>query len=633
MTEDFNFIRSILAEAMTPKESLFIDEWIDRYPLMLPTNTAEPGRYSLERTPYQRDVLRAMSPEHPAKTVVLEWGSQTGKTTTENATMAFYMAKAPAPMIFAFSDDKNLNLYVKNKFNPLLSANPDLKAILKTDGKTSGDTNSLKVFPGGFLKFLSGRSESSMRSDSAKIAIADEVDGMEVTKGGDLKALLMKRLNTFRETSKLILSSTPSNESTIHGYLQESTFNKFFIPCKHCGGLFTFEQDHLRWKLVDDTHIVTDAWMECPHCHGRLNNEDKVDLLPKGQWLPTNPKADTTYVGYKLPSFYAPVGWLSWKDIAQEWVDAYAASDEKREERMTAYFNTILAEPYTPGSTTQEWRAFFDKNKDSEYVRGQIPSWVNLLTTGADVQGNRIEVSLYGWGALGRSLAIDHWSLYTNEVELDTQGSAIWSDYFDSTLNAVFEREDGLKMRTVANAMDASYKTNACYAFWRLLPPEHKERMYLFRGRDTQSGYRPNLQHAKVGQGNNQVEWYQVPVSNLKRAVFQHLNDSLKDPEGEVPAFYMEFPRDYDQEYYQQLFSEAWVKEKGKWGWSKLRDRNEILDVTVYNLCLLYAIGAGDWSRAQWERMAQRQREQLNGSSAPTKRKPGRRMLSKGVEV
>ena len=89
------------AQAFTPREYRAIDKWVEDVGFMLPSNTSEPGRYSIERTPYQRGILQALSPHHPAKTIVLDFGSQMGKTTVENVTMDYYIAEDPSPMIFA----------------------------------------------------------------------------------------------------------------------------------------------------------------------------------------------------------------------------------------------------------------------------------------------------------------------------------------------------------------------------------------------------------------------------------------------------------------------------------------------------------------------------------------------------
>lgn len=631
--EDHEWIRLAMASAFEPVEYLPIDEWVEKEDFMLPSNTAEPGRYNINRAPYQKQILRVASPEDPAKVVVLVFGSQMGKTTSELLIMSYFMKKSPSPIAFAFSDEANLKNFVKQKFDPILAANPSIKSLLKSEGKSSADSLTSKQFPGGFLKFLSGKSESSMRSDSVRVVIADEVDAMGSTKGGDVKALLAKRQTTFKETSKMVLSSTPLNEGVICNYLEESTHRKYFVPCPHCGEYFTFELDHLRWKTIENSNVVSDAWMECPSCKGRINNEDKLTMCEKGEWRITNPKADPTYEGFELPTWYAPVGWTSWKDMAQEYVTACTTTDGTEDEKMTTFYNTLLGQRYIKGANSQNWRVFFEKGQTSVLKRGNIPTWVNFLTTGADVQGNRIEVSLFGWGRLGHCIAIDHFEIPVGENELEVTNSEAWTVYTDTVLNATFERDDGLKMQTVANAIDSSYKSDCLYAFYMSLPKDRRERLVLVKGRDNMSGYMPNKKIVKSANFTGCV-WYEVPVSNLKHAVFQHLDESIKEYKGEAPAYYMEYPMDYTQEYYQQLFSEVWMKDGKKWVWKKTRDRNEILDCTVYNLAMFYNLGFASLTAESWEAIAKGQENQLANGGMPRRMPtPRRRMMSRGVEI
>ena len=636
MTRNSGWIKNILVDSFTPKKRKNIEDWLESPGLMLPMNTAEPGRLDTKRTPYMKDILEKMSPNNPTKEVILVFGSQMGKTTIENAIMCYYMEEDPSPIAFAFSDDGNLGGYIKNKFDPLLAANPRIKALLRSEGSGSADSMKSKIFPGGFIKFLSGKSESSMRSDSVRIIMADEVDGMGQTKGGDVRGLLRKRTNTFKERSKICMSSTPLNEGVIYTYLKESTYNRYYVPCPCCGKMITFSRDTLRWKVDEETNTVTDAWMECPECKGVIRNEDKVSILPKGEWRATNAKADPTVQGYYLPSYYTPVGWLSWKDCAKELVEAQNSSEDKRDDRLSTYTNTIDAMPYIKGGIDeQEWREIYEKAKTSKYVRGKIPEWVNFLTTGSDVQKNRFEISLFGWGKMGRSLAIDHWIIPIGENEIDDPNSPAWYAFKETVLESDFTRDDGIHLQTIANAIDSSYKTEDVNNWYKSLSMELKDKTYIVRGRDSLEGLLPIRKDIKRKNGGDIFFWG-IPVSNLKHNLFDHLRASLESKQ-DLP-FRMEYPNDYSIDYYQQLYSEQWVKEKGKkkWEWIKIRERNEILDCTVYNLAMYYHMGFGRWSAEQWDKFSEQQKLSALGlveKSLSQQKRKGRRVISQGIKI
>lgn len=617
-------------------ETMPIEEWINEGNLQLPSNTAEPGVWSLDRASYQREIVKTISPEHPAQEVTLVFGSQMGKTTIENGIMCYLIDQAPCPIGFAFSDDKNLKNYIKNKFDPLLEANPRIKQKLKSSGTSRADAMDLKQFVGGFIKFMSGKSESSMRSDSMQYVLMDEVDGMGVTKGGDVRALLRKRMNTFGHRAKMVLSSTPLNDGVIYSYLLESTFNKYFVLCPHCKEEMTFEQDYFRIELVKGSDaVVKDAYMECPHCQGKIRESHKQNMLKESNgahWKATNPNASPLKQGFYIPTFYAPVGWFSFKQIAQEYADAALKESGVDYTRLTTYYNTILAKPYNPGSSGMDWKILHDQADRSTFLRGTIPEDVLFLTTGGDVQGNRLEMSLFGWSKFGRRYPIDHFVFDVPQGQsIEVLDCEVWQRYVDEILRATFKRDDGVNLITVANALDSSYKPETIYAFRESLPTDLKQRFYPVKGynkANNEAGYVPVEKriHSKTLKTNTQ--FWSVPTSSLKHQVYQHLKESIDEDKENMP-FHACYPTGYDQEYYMQLYSEEFVQNGNKGEWVKVRDRNEILDCTIYNYAMYYLLGCYAWSGDTWDTL----RDQIKTPLKQGVAKSGRRSRSSGFKV
>lgn len=620
--------------AFKPKEHITIDKWIDDGNLSIPSNNPEPGIYSLDRTPYQREVLKRLSPQDPTKEVILCFGSQLGKTTMEMAIMCYYISAEPAPMGFAFSDDKNLKNFVKNKFDPFKAANSNINNLLRSDGSSKADTQSSKLYPGGYLKLFSGKSESSMRSDTFKVVIGDEIDAAGQTKGGDIKDMLKARVSVYGDTGKMCLSSTPLNTShMIWDYLQASTFNKFYVKCPHCGEELTFEFEYLRYTV--EKKSITKAWMECPHCKGKIYNENKVTMLKTGIWRPSNPEANPSCQGYFLPTFYAPVGWVSWQELAQQYYDAAYSKGELDIESMTTFYNTRLAKPFEFSAVTTLAEKLYNDNIDSPYSRGEIPCWVNYITTGADVQKNRIEVKIIGWGKRNRNITIDVKVYYVpNNETIDMVDCEVWEKYKKEILEYEFLREDGLPIYSSANAIDSSYQTETLYALWRDMTPELKQKLYLVKGSDRLTGRVP-VRHFVKKENYNDVEWWEVAASELKHYIFSYL--SIADDNLHTQANVNIFPNNFDREFYEQIYSEQYIKKNSKtYKWEKIRDRNEGLDILVYNYAMYYLLGLNNLSDELWDEVAETQKLYLNNLSKPivtTPSKKKRRQVSKGISI
>jgi len=68
-------------DGLTPDPALTISEWADRHRILSPRDSAEPGRYRTDRTPYMRAIMDALSPLDPARRVVFMKSAQVGATT------------------------------------------------------------------------------------------------------------------------------------------------------------------------------------------------------------------------------------------------------------------------------------------------------------------------------------------------------------------------------------------------------------------------------------------------------------------------------------------------------------------------------------------------------------------------
>ncbi|MBR1918660.1 MAG: phage terminase large subunit family protein, partial [Spirochaetales bacterium] len=102
-------------------------------------------------------------------------------------------------------------------------------------------------------------------------------------------------------------------------------------------------------------------------------------------------------------------------------------------------------------------------------------------------------------------------------------------------------------------------------------------------------------------------------------------------PNKETSPYYMDFPCDYSDEYYMQLFAESWQQEKRRWLWVKTRPRNEVLDCTVYNLAMFYLMGFGNFTGDEWDAIAEEQSRTAEGRGNLQRiTKRGRRILSRG---
>ena len=181
---------------LVPKIS--VSEWADRF-RMLPSSSAEPGRWRTSRAPYQKEIMDAFT-EKGVRKVVVKSASQIGKSDIMNNIIGRFAHLDPCPIMMIQPTIIDGEDYSKSRIAPMISATPVLKNIFK-DAKVrdSGNTIMTKYFPGGRLVITGANSPSSLASKPISKLFCDEVDRFPESAGteGDPVDLASKRTTTY----------------------------------------------------------------------------------------------------------------------------------------------------------------------------------------------------------------------------------------------------------------------------------------------------------------------------------------------------------------------------------------------------------------------------------------------------
>ena len=96
------------------------------------------------------------------------------------------------------------------------------------------------------------------------------------------------------------------------------------------------------------------------------------------------------------------------------------------------------------------------------------------MTAGVDVQDDRFEMEIVGWGRDEESWSIEYRTIYG-----DPSASNVWSD-LDSYLTLEWEREDGRQLGIKATAIDSGgHHTQSVYKFCK---PRIGRRIFAIKG-------------------------------------------------------------------------------------------------------------------------------------------------------
>lgn len=571
-------ITSVFSEAISsaiPESSLSVSEWAATYRYLSAERSARPGRWRNELVPYLVEIMDCVG-KPGVREIVLVASAQVGKTEAANNILGFFMHADPSPILYVAETEPKAEAWSKESLAPMIRDTPVL-ANLVSDARSrdSGNTIGDKSFPGGHLAIGHATSAATLSSRPRRVVILDERDAYKPTSEGDPAKLAEARTKTF-DDAIIFKPSTPRNRlepeagaapdaprySPIEWEYENSDKRRYFVPCPHCG-----EFQVLEWKRVtwDSEETALAAYYVCVSgCV--IEHEHKTEMLARGEW-----RAEREFrgrAGFHIWEGYSP--FVTWGQMVVNFLEA-----KKSRETLKVFVNTSLAEGW---EDTAEQATVDDLTARRESYELVVPLGVVLITAGVDVQGDRLECEIVGWGADEESWSIDY-----KVFEGDPAQPSIWlrlSEY----LTQEFPCAWGGVMRVAAAAVDTGgHHTNEVYRFCA----RHRgRRFYAVKGANTPG--KPLAPVKPTLQGREQVPLYTVGTEAAKDTLAAHLLAVSPGPG------YCHFPTErvdpetgrtyYGDDYFKQLRSERPTLRAGHRVWQKIKQslRNEALDCRVY---------------------------------------------------
>ena len=547
--------------AFKPPPDLKVSDWADQDRKLSPEASAEPGQWLTSRAEYQRGIMDAFS-DPAVEVVVVMSSAQVGKTEILNNVIGFHVAQDPSPMLVVQPTLDMAQTWSKDRLAPMLRDTPQLQGLVKDPrARDSGNTTLHKIFPGGHITACGANSPSSLASRPVRIVLCDEVDRYPVSAGseGDPVSLARKRASTFWNR-RIGLFSTPTNKgnSRIEAAFEESDKRFYFVPCPHCK-----HEQILKWANVTwEKDNPDSAQYACEECGALWTDAERVRAIRQGKWVLTS--EFKRVAGFHISGLYSP--WIPVDAAVREFLEA-----KKQPATLRVWVNTYLGETWEEQGEQVDDYAIAARR---ESYGDTLPLEVVLLTAGVDVQDDRLEVEIVGWGRDDESWSVDYRTVYG-----DPSSPTVWRD-MDSLLDQQFEREDGSILMVRSTCVDSGgHHTNSVYNFVR---PREGKRVFAIKGVGGEG--KPLV--GKPGRNNiGKIKLFPVGVDTAKDVLFSRMRIVEPGPG------YMHFPLSRSDEYFRQLTAEKLVtryhKGFARREWVKIRPRNEALDVRVYAMAAL----------------------------------------------
>jgi len=501
-------IAEAIRDSYAPISRELPSEWAEKYRVLTSEVTAFPGKVSFDRFPYWREPVDCLSPDSPVRLLTIMGGAQIGKSTNFIETGIGYIIKNYPGNIILTSADKELNEQQMVKKIDQMIEHSGLRHLirpntLKKKNKRTGDTASMKEFPGGSLTAQSIKAVDKIRQNSFRYGFFDDFEAAvrAEKQAGDIIDLVLMRFNSFKDLMKVCFISTPEVKQTS---LIEPAFlmgdqRYYFMPCPKCGAYIKYiwhekvadtnERVGVYFEKDDHGHLIdSSVGYVCQECHEFFKETHKKSMLLNGIWKPTGTPSRPDWYSYHISGLYSPPGFFDWKHHAMQWLKIFPSAGIVKKRSLQVFLNLVLGQTYEEAGKAPKINQLAQNTRG--YKVGTVPTLLSekdgngkivMLTCSCDLNGKiddaRIDYEVVAHSETGCTYSIDAGSIGTFQRGLNEERRELWTyrnnekinnawDFFlKNVLQKTYMSDNGRSYQVLIGGVDTGNFTQYAYAF------------------------------------------------------------------------------------------------------------------------------------------------------------------------
>lgn len=503
-------------------------------------------------------------------------------------------------------------------------------------GRSSTTMN--KNYDSGFLQIAAAGTSKPFQMITVGMIVFEEVAEYDLEAGdrGDVLEQARTRGLEYGDDLKEIIVSTPGTRietetgsgCRVTDEFMEGSQEWLFTPCPHCGDYFAPTYDRL-------TEADGAVGMFCPACGAFCESHHRFAMIDAGVWVACFEHKDPD--AHPAPGDAIPASdierWTErwklrlhhrsfqiWRGITRtKWEDIWdrriRVETGKMDKRV--FCQQWLGEPDEPVTERPEWEPLHDAKGLIHRQTGEVPPFVGFLTAAVDVQVDRLEWAVYGWGRGGVGVRIEK-----GEIFGETDDPATWGKLQTLIMEREWQGPRFKPARPIRWAIDSGFRTQMVYQFARNM---RGWGVRAVKGDDGPKGhlapewFDSGLKKIKAdGKIIGRVQLAIIGIHQLKDRVYFGLNAGVMSEKGPPMPRALLFGPEASEEDFRQLTAEYLKLDDPRYKagqWLKVAGQaNEQLDLAVYAMAA--AIGPGGLDRMSDDQWETRYREVLPDAPA-----------------
>ena len=523
--------------------------------------------------------------------------------------MAWSMRFDPRSVLVLRPTEPQAESFSKTKLQPMLLGVPALEGLVEDKSRDSYSTILEKHCTNGAVLHLGGANSSRVFRDlTVSRVYADETSDYPASAGGQGDPIKLGQRRMGDAWDPLLVEvSTPHlvGACRISDSFEMSDQRKFLVPCPHCdhGQFLEWGGREMDFGIKWEGRDPETAYYLCEHCHCPIEHRQKNMMVEQGYYVATN--EDGAWPGFFVWAAYSPLPDAAWPRLVEEFYEA--GTDPLK---LQVFENTVKGLAWeNKGSSPRDHdleqcmetfpmrrtgRVGSDGEPEREVV---VPEGVGVLTSHTDVQGNRLETQVCGWG-----IGEECWVLEYSVLYGDPTGKAVWEALWEFLCRPRWLERGGVDYLR-SNAVDSNYLAQEVYRFVEKhlvyeTPDTGLAYCWATRGRDGPGLLWPR--QAGKGTDTTAPVWT-LHVDSGKDVLYGRLK-AMTLPEGDEHKLnpgpgYIHIPEWMEDTYLRQLTAEQQVIVSKRGGYPKQiyelkpgRKRNEALDTWVGAYAALQAL-------------------------------------------